>query len=315
MDILTEVLESLRLKSKLHWRTELSAPWGLRIAASPDMPFHLVTHGNCWLRIAGEPASLALSEGDLALLPHGLAHDLLNQPTSPITQTIEMRYAGHERDTLLRQEGEGALTKILCGTVHFDAGDGPPLIPLLPPVILIKREQEPAEGELRSIIKVLTHEASQQLPGTEIIRGRLTDILFVQALRAWLESQSEQQGWLGALRDPQIGPALILLHRRLEARWTIERLAAEVGLSRSAFSARFRAIISASPLQYLKQQRLLSAARMLRTTEMTAAQIAPQVGYETEAALSKAFKQAMGVSPRIYRRQAQQASGLPCLHR
>jgi AraC-like DNA-binding protein len=303
MDILAEVLETLHLKSKLHWCTELRAPWGLHIETSPDMPFHLVTHGRCWLRILGEPDLLPLAEGDLALLPHGLAHDLLDQPISPTTQTIEMRYADHEGETLLTQEGVGALTKILCGTVHFDAGVGPPLIPLLPPVIHIKREQEPADGELRSIIRILTHEASRQLSGTEIIRARLTDIVFVYALRVWLESQSEQQRWLGALRDPQIGAALLLMQREPETRWTIERLAAEVGLSRSAFSERFTALVGTSPLQYLKQQRLLSAARMLREGEMTVAQIAPQVGYETEAALSKAFKQAMGVSPRAYRRQ------------
>jgi AraC family transcriptional regulator, alkane utilization regulator len=303
IDLLSEVLQTLHLQSKLHWRMEMRAPWGLRILTSPDLPFHLITKGTCWLRMGGDSLPIPLSSGDLILIPQGLLHDLGDRPTSPATQEIFMSYLGHEGEVLLPQDREEAQTRILCGTIHFEAGDGPPLVALLPPLIHIKGEQGQADGQLATIIQLLVQEANFHVPGSELMRGRLTDLLFVQALRVWLESQSEYQGWLGALRDPEIAAAVMLLQRKPETHWTVEQLAAEVGLSRSAFATRFTTRVGESPFQYLKRQRLLNAARLLRTTELPMSHIAARVGYETEAALSKAFTQALGVNPRAYRSQ------------
>jgi AraC-like DNA-binding protein len=268
------------------------------------MPFHLVTRGSCWLRLEGKAHPIAMAGGDLVLIPHGLPHDLVDHPATPARQVIQMRYEGFENYMLESQEVENSVTTVLCGTVHFEVGDGPPLVSLLPPFIHIKGHQGALEGGVDATFKLLVTEATSHFPGTDIIRERLTDVLFVQILRTWLEEQPIcERGWIGALRDPQVGAALGLIHGAPERPWSVAALAAEVGLARSSFSARFHALVGEPPLQYLKHWRLAKAASMLRDSELTVAEIAAQIGYETEAALSKAFKHRMGLGPRAYRQQ------------
>jgi transcriptional regulator GlxA family with amidase domain len=154
-------------------------------------------------------------------------------------------------------------------------------------------------------VRFLRRETREPSIGSEMIVARLIDVMFVEAIRAWLKSQPEgSAGWLGALRDPAIGTVLGLIHKNPEKAWTVPLLAAQVGMSRSPFAARFTSLVGQSPMSYLKQWRLQLAAKLLQDQALSLAQIAEQVGYESAAAFSRIFKREFGAAPGQFRRKA-----------
>jgi AraC-like DNA-binding protein len=174
-----------------------------------------------------------------------------------------------------------------------------------PPLIHIRPAETPAAEWLEATLRLLAWETREVRPGTETIVSRLTDVIFVQVLRAWIESLPEGEGgWMGALRDRRIGAALAHLHRSPEADWSNASLAQKVGMSRSRFAARFTALVGEPPLSYLTRWRLETAARLLREGELGLGEISERVGYRSEAAFSKAFRRRFGTPPGAYRRSA-----------
>jgi AraC-like DNA-binding protein len=191
---------------------------------------------------------------------------------------------------------------MVCGSFSFAVPDGLPLLALLPELLRLRGDGAP-RGWLEPTLRMLAEEARQRRAGGTIVTSRLTDVLFVQVVRAWLDAQPAPAGnWLAALRDPRIGAALARIHGRPEHPWSVAELAAEVGMSRSPFAARFAALAGDPPLAYLARWRAQVAARLLRETSLALGAVADRVGYESEAAFSRAFRRAMGVAPGAYRR-------------
>lgn len=302
MDALTEALNGLRLRSTLHCPSELSGAWGLCVQSKGGAPFYIVLHGSGWLEVEGlEP--LRLEAGDFVILPHDTPHTLRDAPDSPAQSLFRLleQYPPGE-DGIWRFGGGGKTTVAIGGCFYFEEAPTSPLLRALPPLLHVRGEQGKVVAWLEPTLQFIASEARSGRPGAETVIARLSDVLFIQAVRAYVGSLPEGAGsWLRAMTDPQIGQALTLIHQNPEHPWKVETLSAEVAMSRSAFAARFTQLIGEPPLQHVTRWRIHKAARLLGENRRSVAEVATMVGYQSEAAFSRRFKQWTGQAPTAYR--------------
>jgi AraC-like DNA-binding protein len=304
VDPLGEALYFLRMSGTFYSCCELSAPWGLTLPPFPGaMMFHVVTAGRCWLEVSGADRRL-LQPGDLALVPHGEGHRLTSEPDAPAPGLFEVpREEVSERFEIIRLGGGGEGTSLVCGTVRFDHPASQRLVALLPRVIDVDGSTSQHAEWIHSTLRFMAAEARALRPGGETVITRLADVLVIQAIRGWIERDpAAQTGWLGALRDRQVGRALTLIHRDPARPWTLAMLAAEVAMSRSAFAARFAALVGEPPMHYVARWRMHVALTWLKEEDAGLGELAGRLGYQSEAAFSRAFKRFLGVSPGSVRR-------------
>lgn len=302
-DPLGEALHFLRISGSFYCLSEFTAPWGLDLPSMQDcVMFHVVTAGECRLEVAGaEPCTLR--PGALALVPHGRGHILNSAPGVTAAKLFDLpRELVSDRYEHLRHGGGGAPTTMLCAAVRLDDPSAHHLLRLLPRLIRVDAWNSPELEWLQSTLRFLTSEARELRAGGETVITRLADILVIQAIRAWIATDPQAQtGWLGALRDKQIGRAIALIHRDPARDWTVASLASTVGMSRSAFAARFTELVGEPAMHYVSRWKMHAALKWLRESDAPISQLASKLGYESEAAFSRAFKRLMGVSPEIGR--------------
>jgi AraC-like DNA-binding protein len=305
-DPLGEALHFLRMNGAYYCRSELTGPWGLTMPPTPGyMWFHVVTSGRMWLE-TGEHERDLLQLGDLALVPHGEGHVLCSEPGAPAPGILDLeRELVSDRYEVLRHGGGGAPTGLICGAVRFAHPAAGNLIEILPSTIHIEAAGSPRLEWMQSLLRMMASEAAELRPGGEAVITRLGDILVIQAIRAWIESDpAAQRGWLGALQDPQIGRAISSIHRDPARNWTVASLAKELAMSRSAFAARFTELVGEPAMSYVARWRMHVAVAALKEEGATVGQLADRLGYRSEAAFSRAFKRVVGVSPGAIRRSA-----------
>lgn len=292
MDLVSQLLNSFHLNASVFIRGQLCGQWRLQQADPDQATFHLVLSGECWLHRPGDAAPLRLEAGDLLILPRDAAHALSDAPTT--TTDAEPLVL-----PLSSAATEG--TGILCGHIRFDQGVPNPLLDALPDYWLLATRRSEAGGELRQIIDWLIFEAEHEAPGFETMIDRLSDALFIQAIRIYLADNDRQTGLAAALADPPIGRALHLIHDHPEARYTVAGLAHAVAMSRSNFIRRFGCAMGEAPKTYINRWRMHLAYRWLRAGE-TVATVTQRCGYTTEAGFSKAFKHHYALGPGAVRR-------------
>jgi AraC-like DNA-binding protein len=302
-DALTEVLRDLRLVQSFYCHSELTAPWGLGLPAEDHAVFHFVAEGEAWLERKGHDTT-RLVAGDFVLCSPGVAHSVSSAAGVACRNVHELPYETvGGRAMLLRHGGDGARTVLACGGVRFEDPAAHPLVGLMPEVLHIRADQGGEAHLLRQMLEAMGSEALNPRPGGTTVMLRLADILVIHAIRSWIDAAAEDRsGWLGALRDPQIGRALVQIHRQPERTWTVAALAASVHMSRSVFSDRFTALVGAPPLLYLTRWRMHLAARWLREDRTSLGDVASRLGYESEPSFSRAFKRHIGVPPGAVRR-------------
>ncbi|WNG41976.1 AraC family transcriptional regulator [Archangium violaceum] len=305
VDVVSDVLETMRFSTLLFGRVELAAPWAMRVPKKETSSFYVVPRGNMRLRVDGLEAPLLLSAGDVVLVPHGAAHvvDDGSRRTLAARDFIPTEQLRGPLMTPPRLGGDGPVSTLIVGCFKFNAGAHSPLLSAFPPAIHIPAHESQAAPSLAATVQLMAMESSTPGQGSAIVLGRLADILLVQALRLRAATLSAEGAGLRALADPAIGAALGLIHGRLSEAWTVESLAASVGLSRSGFAARFHALVGEPPLQYLAGWRMTKAAQWLRESNDSIPQVAERVGYASEVAFHKAFKRWHGVGPGAYRRE------------
>lgn len=305
-DPLGEALHRFRLSGVFYCRSEFTAPWALDLPAFPAcMMFHVVVTGQCWLTVDGaEPC--ALRPGGLALVPHGTGHQLRGDDAAPCIKLFDApRELLSDRYEVLRLGGGGTAATVMCGVVRFDDPSAQLLLRLLPPVIAIDAWSAPELDWIQSALRFMALEARELRPGGDTVITRLADILVIQTIRAWIANdRAAQTGWLGALRDRHIGRAMAVVHRDPSQRWTVASLAEIAGMSRSAFAARFTALVGESAMHYVTRWKMHAAHFWLQGSDATLGDIATRLGYESDAAFSRAFKRYIGRSPGMVRRQA-----------
>lgn len=310
-DPLGEALHCLRMSGVFYCHSELTAPWGAHLPAMPEcLMFHLVTRGRCWLSADAGPATGRwLQAGDFALVPHGQGHDLRSEPQAPAPSLFDLpREAVSDSYELLRCGGGGEATQVICGAVRLDHPAARQLVALLPPVICIESAGLQHGDWLPSMLRLMADEARQMRAGGEAVITRLADILVIQAIRHWVQhDETAQTGWLGALKDKRIGRAISSMHRDPAHAWTVALLAQTSAMSRSAFAQRFTELVGLPALAYLTRWRMTLAQLGLSQGEAIA-DVAARVGYQSEAAFSRAFKRAGGIAPGAVRRGRQPAA-------
>jgi AraC-like DNA-binding protein len=305
-DPLGEALHFLRMSGSFYCLSEFTTPWALDLPPMQDcVMFHVVTAGECRLEVPGAQAC-TLRPGALALVPHGGGHSLSSGSDVTAAKLFDLpRELVSDRYEHLRHGGGGASTTMLCAAVRFEDPSAQHLLRLLPRLIAVDAWNSPELEWLQSTLRFLNTEARELRAGGETVITRLADILVIQAIRSWISTDPQAQtGWLGALRDKQIGRAIALIHRDPARDWTVASLASAVGMSRSAFAARFTELVGEPAMHYLSRWKMHAALTWLRQSDAPLSQLASKLGYESEAAFSRAFKRLMGVSPGAARRQA-----------
>ena len=314
-DVLSDVLRAVRLTGAVYFDFELSSPWVAeappsREIAATVMPgaqrvieYHLIARGACWGHAVGQEP-IRLCEGDLIVFPQGDAHVLSSapgmraapdmaafaRPTTPLPIVYELGGGGPDR------------ARIVCGFLGCDERPYNPLLTSLPPMIHLAAAGQSTTGWLGTLLNIAVTESGSARAGGENVLARLSELMFVEAIRRYLETlPPAQTGWLAGLRDPVVGHALAALHGEASEPWTVERLARLVGMSRSVLAERFAEMVGQPPMQYLALWRMQLASRLLVEGRHVAA-VAGAVGYESEAAFSRAFKKLVGQAPATWRR-------------
>jgi AraC-like DNA-binding protein len=268
-----------------------------------------VLDGRAFLvRDGAEP--LELGVGDLVALPHGDPHVLSGATTGPWSGRGLDAGASAGACSPLSIGGSGDSASLVSGRIEYDDRSGNAIFALLPPIIVLRGELVRAVPWLEPTLRTLACEAASGRPGSLTVVNRLAEVVLVQIVRGHLASLDAGSGFLSALADRQIGAALSLIHRSPGQAWTVQELAVRVAMSRSAFAARFTRLVGEPPLHYVARWRMQKAKSLLREGRATISEVAEAVGYESEAAFSKAFKRAVGSAPGAYRR-AKRASGFP----
>jgi len=324
-DILSDVLRSVRLRGAVFYYVSGSRDWvaealpsrDIAPALMPDsehvMEYHVITRGSCWGAIVGEPP-VRLESGDIILFPQGDAHVVSSAPgMRAATDLSAYRPKSNERRPFAlhldapESDGESASedradTTLVCGFLGCDMHPFNPLIATLPRLLHLKSAQN--HGWIGQFMRHAVDESKDKRPGGEAMLERMSEMMFIDAVRRYVDTLPEDsRGWLAGLRDRFVGRALALMHAAPATPWTVDELGRRVGLSRSALHERFAEMIGQPPMQYLANWRMQVAAALLRDTRATVASVALEVGYDSEAAFTRAFKRSVGTPPAAWRRQ------------
>jgi AraC-like DNA-binding protein len=302
VDALSEVLQDFRLSGVNYSRCELRHPWSIDFPQQQLLRFHFVSQGPCWIHTA-TLGWQELRDGDLVLLPQGVAHRLASAPdvADGSLNGCQVTRLGSNVCEVVR-EGTGATSTLFCGSMALGVCALDPLITLMPPIIkgCDVAGNDPIVGPL---LAAMTVEATHPQMGSATILSRMADLLTARLIRCWVNcSGAPTIGWLAAIRDPNIGRALAAMHRDPGQNWTLERLAAVAGQSRSIFAERFSAVLGEGAVHYLARMRMKLARELLVQSGMSVADVATRLGYESEASFARAFKRITSVSPGVVRR-------------
>ena len=348
VDVLSEVLRVVRLSGAIHFRAEFTHPWailstppamlaaGLKVPEGSVTPFHVVTQG-CCLVTSGALPPIQVETGDVIVFPRGDQHVMASDPElAPVPIQEICSQPSREHITVVEHGGGGPPAHLICGFLHSDQRFDP-LLKSLPAMLWVRLRDDaftldtldsvgrhvqtikhPQEKEWwQASVQYLISETATPGPGNRAVLARLAESLFLELLRWQLQfaTQGHGGGWLAGLHDPQVGPALTLLHAQPERPWTVEALAREVGVSRAALAKRFVELVGESPIQYLAGWRMHLAQHLLQDSTLGVAEIAGRVGYDSDAAFNRAFRRVVGSPPATWRQAREErpliADGLP----
>jgi AraC-like DNA-binding protein len=311
--LLESALEQLRLEGAIFFRSELTEPFAfesvplqladaLHPGADRLILFHIVAHGSCWVAGADGARHWA-SEGDVIVLPYGDRHTIggvAEADAVPINTLLDP-LPWTDLPTLCHGGG-GESAELVCGYLYSEDPLFDPAMRALPPAFVVRLPDDAGAGWVRASITYALEHAVPSNATTNPITTRLPELVLIEVLRVHLASApAADRGWLAALRDPVLAPALSLLHNSPEHKWTVAELASGAAVSRSILDERFRLVLGRSPIRYLTEWRMHLAEELLTTTDLGVVMVARRVGYDSEEAFSRAFKRANGLSPSHWR--------------
>ena len=317
MDVLSEVLKVVKLQGALFYNGEFSSPWSIRATSSHALAryftagaqhviiYHLLTEGRASVRMDNGPR-VALNAGDLVMIPHGDSHIMENgAPTKTVDESEQIAEVLSQGLKLWRVGGGGEVTRFVCGYMACEPRLSEVFLSGLPPLFKVNIHNDASGRWLENSIRFSVDQGSDSRAGGKAVLAKLSEVLFIETLRAYIAKLPPQQtGWLAGARDSEVGKTLALMHRNPAHPWTLAALAKETGVSRSVLAERFRHYLSEPPMAYLTRWRLQLGAQMLSSTSYSVAQVADEVGYESEAAFNRAFKREFTLPPARFRNQS-----------
>ncbi|MBD0322234.1 MAG: AraC family transcriptional regulator [Aldersonia sp.] len=301
-DLLTTALQDFGMSGMFYAVSDLSAPWGIDIPPLPSMlTFHLLTEGSAPALVEVEEERHWFTPGEVLLVPHGTGHSIRDDVRSRCTPLFDLpREELTDRYERIRIDGGGAPSTLICGAVTFSGLAVGRLVRSLPACLVASGAD--AQWQ-RAAMDVIAAESRNPRPGSDVVTARLADVLVVQAIRSWLESSPPERGWAAAVHDPAVGAALVAFHADPARAWTLQSLAAEAGMSRSAFAARFVALLGEPVMSYVTSWRMDLAARLVCEGGLPLSRVAERVGYQSEAAFNRAFRRTHGCTPGVFARR------------
>lgn len=313
MDLLSDILFHLRLTGTLYFRTSFTPPWGIQVPSFRNVArFHFAHKGSCFVRIDGEAKPIPLGQGDLVIVTHGAAHTLYCTPETErqaltLDEMVEKSGFTGTGTLVYGDTGSHQETQLVCGHFAFDEEAFHPLIDALPPSLHIANYGETAGRWMEHTLRVIGAEAAQPGMGNDLIALKLSEIIFAQALRTYLQSAGAERPVFAGFADPRLSRALKAIHDTPAHPWTLDALADIAGMSRAAFASRFANRMDTTPLVYLTQWRMQLARERLIGTPEPIIEVAEKAGYHSEAAFGRAFKKHFGMGPATYRRTRREA--------
>lgn len=317
MDVLSDILGAVKMRCSLYFWTEFTGTWGVRVPFYANVArFHLVLRGATWARVGDDPEPVHLEAGDLIVVPHGAEHTLADAPGTPclpVDRVVEQSgFTG--RGLLSYGSEDGGTTRMVCGHLEFDESAGHPFLRQLPSRILIRQPDGTSSSRLEETCRLIAQEVRDGRPGSDAVLNRLSEVMFIQAVRAWADAREHERGLMAALVCPNLSRGMAAIHERPEQAWTLAALARETGLSRTLFAERFHRQVGMTPMQYLTFWRMQRARALLAAGQLTLDATAGRVGYESTAAFCRVFKKHTGENPGAFRRRRKPDGEETALH-
>ena len=304
-DVLSDVLDTVALKAAIYFRTNFHPEFGIAVPAyGRAARFHLVVQGSCFVTL-DSGLQVRLQAGDLALVPNGCAHLLSSQETAsgePLADVISQAGFTGSGPFVVGEGPESASCQMVCGHFTFADGADHPLLRSIPDVLHISAADRASQPMLDDVLRLLVRRMFEGEAGAAATVSRLSEVLFIEVMRASIVQAQEIGRLMSAVHDPQIGRALMLIHGDVAAHWTVENLAAAVGMSRSRFAERFSQLVECGPMAYVAEWRLQRALNALSTQSTPIKTIAHSVGYQSATTFTRAFTERFGCSPKERRR-------------
>jgi AraC-like DNA-binding protein len=324
MDALSDILRIARLSGGVFFNAEFTAPWCIAAQMAPELcapflgaadhliPYHYVVDGEMQVALPNQPPQ-RLRSGEVVLFPRNDFHLIGSDVSlSPVSAAAVILAGGNRIVQTVRHGGGGDAAHMVCGFLGCDGNLIIPIVSTLPPSLILKVDETPAADWIRSTFQYAAHEVADGQTGSTAVLSKLSELLFVEAVQHYVRSIPDgQTGWLAGLRDPAVSRALALMHANVAHGWSVEELAREAALSRSGLAERFTRVIGVAPMHYLADWRLQVAGQKLKDSNDPLVRIAEQVGYESEAAFSRAFKKKFGAAPATWRRAEQSDQNSP----
>ena len=294
MDVISDILRLLDLRSSVYFHSSFCGSWAIDGKNPYQATFHLIARGNCWLHLVDKKTNIPLTGGDLVVFPRDVAHTISNSEQPPDMVAKPPRPAGVD---------EIPSASLICGYFDFDSPQLNPLLDAMPDLVHIKNEDPARTSAMNSLLNAITTETESAAPGSEAVVDKLSEILFIHIVRAYMAQSSVESGVLAALADKALSKVVAAIHQAPGARWSVDKLAEQAGMSRSAFAKYFQRVTGMTPMQYVTRWRMQVAYETLRNSKTPVALIAEQAGYQTEASFRKAFKDTTGEGPGAVRKK------------
>ena len=306
MDVLSEILRRISLSSTVYFKSEFSAPWGMEVQQGTNAQFHLIISGDCLVRT--QKLKIRLRKGDMVIFPDGINHWLADSESSPRVKGQEVVKSINNGVPIF--SGDKVSATLLCGHFEFNRDFDHPFISEMPEIIHLTPTGNNELQWLEHVAQLIEIEIGSGEEGSNVVVDKLGEVLFIYAIRAYVNKQKLTEGFIAALHDQRISKSLTVLHSNPEKRWTLAELSKMAGMSRTSFCNQFKSLVGVTPLQYLTHWRILIAKQLLKETDKTVAEVALGVGYSSEAAFNRLFKSWVDQTPSKFRRQSGNAIDL-----